>query len=466
MKLQITNPLLALILILFSGLLQADSSLPKDTQRIALQAYLYTYPLVLMETTRRQMTNTPAGKTPGRAPMNQFAHMREFPSADFREVVRPNFDTLYSSIWLDVGREPMILEVPEIEDRFYMLPMMDMWTDVFAVVGTYGTGTRAGTYAIVYKDWQGKLPEGVQRIDSPTPHIWIVGRTQTNGPKDYEYIHRIQDQFKVVPLSAWKQGRWQPEPFRKDPSVDDKAPPLVQVQKLSARDYFTLAMRLMKQHPPHLTDMVMVNRMKRIGLDPERFDYDRLPKAVQEALEEATRISHDKMKGYVPRLGENVNGWQMVTKSIGVYGNDYLQRATIALVGLAANPYEQAVYPLNLTDSEGKVPEGGRKYVIHFKKEEIPPVDAFWSLTMYDEQGFQVANPLNRFAIGDRDELKFNEDGSLDLYIQHDSPGREKESNWLPSPAKGKLGMTMRLYAPRESVLDGSWKPPVVQPVQ
>jgi hypothetical protein len=156
----------------------------------------------------------------------------------------------------------------------------------------------------------------------------------------------------------------------------------------------------------------------------------------------------------------------MIVKSIGVYGNDYLQRATIALIGLGANPYDQAVYPLNIVDENGKVPTGGKKYVLHFDKNSIPPVDAFWSLTMYDEQGFQVANPINRFAIGDRDAIKFNKDGSLDIYIQHTSPGKDKESNWLPSPAKGQLGMTLRLYAPKQSVLDGTWAPPYVKEVK
>lgn len=168
------------------------------------------------------------------------------------------------------------------------------------------------------------------------------------------------------------------------------------------------------------------------------------------------------MRQYIPRLGYDANGWQMTTKSVGVYGNDYLQRATINLIGLGANPYEQAIYPLNTMDKNGKPPEGGKKYVMHFDKDQLPPVEAFWSITMYDEEGFHVENSLNRFAIGDRDELKFNDDGSLDIYLQHESPGKDKEPNWLPSPAKGNLGITMRLYAPKQQVLDGEWKPPYI----
>jgi hypothetical protein len=436
----------------------------EDTQRIALQAYLYTYPLVLMDVTRKQMTNTPAGKIQSRGPMMQFVHMRTFPEAEFKEVVRPNFDTLYSLAWIDVSKEPVIISVPKVKDRFYMLPMLDMYTDVFAVIGTYGTGTKAGNYAVALPSWRGKLPSGVKRINAPTSVFWILGRTQTNGVKDYDYIHKIQDNFKVTPLSSW--GKKYTPTFKKDPSVDDKTPPLTQVQNMPAREYFTYAMQLMKKYPAHITDMVMTSRMQRIGLTPNNFNYDKLPKATKDALEYATKISHPEMKKYMPRLGYNANGWQMITKSIGAYGNDYLQRATIALIGLGANPYEQAVYPLNITDKNGKTPMGGKKYILHFNKDEVPPVDAFWSLTMYDDEGFQVENPINRFAIGDRDNLKYNKDGSLDIYIQHTSPGQEKESNWLPSPEKGVLGMTLRLYAPKQSVLDGSWQPPYITEIK
>jgi hypothetical protein len=448
-----------------SGVGLFASSLSKEEKNtIALQSYLYTYPLVLMDVTRKQMTNMEDGKMLGRGPMMQFVHMRKFPEANFKEVVRPNFDTLYSLAWIDVSKEPVILSVPEVKDRFYMLPFLDMWTDVFAVVGTYATGTKAQKFAIALPSWKGELPKGVKRINAPTPYFWILGRTQTNGVKDYEYIHKIQDGFKVVPLSSY--GKKYTPSFKKDNSVDDKTPPLVQIQKMSAKEYFTYAMNLMKKHPSHITDMVMVARMERLGLDAQNFDYDKLPNDTKQALQHAVKISHDEMKKYMPKLGTNANGWQMIVKSIGVYGNDYLQRATIALIGLGANPYDQAVYPLNIVDADGKVPVGEKKYILHFDKENIPPVDAFWSLTMYDEEGFQVANPINRFAIGDRDNLKFNKDGSLDIYIQHTSPGKEKESNWLPTPAKGKLGMTLRLYAPKQSVLDGTWAPPAVKEVK
>ena len=464
MKRKLSGILLVITLLTASVVAQAERPNREEVQRIALQAYLYTYPMVLMDVTRRQMTNSAPGKRPGRGPMMQFVHLRTFPKASFREVVRPNFDTLYSLAWVDVSKEPVILSVPAVKDRFYMMPMLDMWTDVFAVVGTYGTGTDAGEYAVCLPEWQGTLPKGVKRINAPTSMFWILGRTQTNGPKDYPYIHKIQNQYRLTPLSRY--GKTFKPAFRKDPTVDEETPPLVQVGKMGGKAYFSYAMALMKRYPPHITDMVMVSRMSRIGLVPENFNYDRLSADVRKALDRAARNGYREMRRYIPFLGQDVNGWQMTTKSIGVYGNDYLQRATINLIGLGANPYEQAIYPLNTHDRNGKPPMGGKKYVMHFTRKDLPPVEAFWSITMYDEEGFQVANQLNRFALGDRDELKFNPDGSLDIYIQHASPGKDKEANWLPSPASGKLGITMRLYAPKQRVLDGQWKPPYIEEVK
>ena len=438
----------------------------EEIDRIALQSYIYLYPLVLMDVTRAQMSNMPEGKIPGRGPMNKFVHMRKFPDAKFREVVRPNFDTLYSLAWIDVSKEPMILKVPEVKDRFFMLPMYEMYTDTFAVVGTYANGTKAGTYALCTPQWKGKLPKGIMRIDAPTSLFWIIGRIQTNGVKDYEYIHKIQDSFKLTPLSYYLEGKkYQPE-FVKDKSVDDKTPPMKQVEAMSAKDYFTYAMRLLQKYPPHITDMVRVDRMARIGLTPNNFYFDTLPEDIKKALQNANKISHKVMRGYSPKLGIAVNGWQMIYKSVGVYGNDYLQRATTALIGLGANPYYQAFYPLLLTDKNGKKPDSSKKYVMHFTKEQIPPVDAFWSITIYDKDGFPVANSINRYAIGDRDNLKFNKDGSLDIYIQHENPGKEKESNWLPAPKEGEFSLAMRLYAPKQKVIDGEWKPPYLEEVK
>jgi hypothetical protein len=433
----------------------------QEAETIAQEAYVYLYPLITMDLSRRQLTNIEAGKMTGRGPANTFVNIRAFPDANFREVVRPNFDTLYSSAWLDLTKEPMVVSAPDTGGRYYLLPMLDMWTDVFAVPGKRTTGTTAANYAIVPPGWTGTLPSGVERINAPTPHVWIIGRTQTNGPKDYPAVHKIQDGFRIVPLSQWGKTST-PVTIRVDPSVDMKTPPKQQVDTMPAEKYFAYGAELMQINPPHLTDWSILARLKRIGLEPGKFDPG---KADQAALARGAKAGLKLMDDKAPTLARVVNGWQMNTDTMGVYGDYYLKRAIIAMAGLGANQPEDAIYPLAVSDVDGQPVTAENRYVLSFKKDELPPVDAFWSLTMYDAEGFQVANPINRFAIGDRDALKFNADGSLDLYIQHDNPGAEQESNWLPAPKSGALGLTMRLYAPRQNALDGRWNPPPLRRV-
>jgi hypothetical protein len=248
-----------------------------------------------------------------------------------------------------------------------------------------------------------------------------------------------------------------------DPSVDTKTEPLKTVNEMPAGKYFKYGAELMKDNPPHVTDWSTLARLKRIGIEPGRFDASKIDAGV---LAKGAAAGLQLMRDKVPTLARVVNGWQMNTDTMGVYGNYYLKRAIIAMVGLGANQPDDAIYPLCIADADGKPVTAENKYVMHFTKDQLPPVDAFWSLTMYDAEGFQTANPLNRFAIGDRDALKFNADGSLDLYIQHETPGADKESNWLPAPQSGALGLTMRLYAPRAQAFDGRWAPPAVRRAQ
>ena len=437
----------------------------QDTYAIGREAYWYTYPLVLMDLTRQQMTNIEAGEMPNRGPMMAFIHLHAFPGANEKVVVRPNFDTLYSLAWLDLTKEPAIISVPDVEEgRFYMLPMLDMWTDVFAIVGTRATGTKGGHYAIARPDWKGDLPAGVTRIDAPTPYVWILGRTQTNGPRDYSAVHKIQDAYGLTSLSQWGKTP-QHIKVKIDPGVDMNTPPLEQINNMAAKAYFEYAAELMKKHPPHITDQVVIARMKRIGLEAGKsLDFDKLDPKIKQALKQACTDGLKAMQARYQKIGREANGWRILNTGIGVYGDNYLDRAVIDLVGLGANPPEEAIYPVNFADSEGNPVDGKNNYVLHFEKDQLPPVDAFWSVTMYDEAGFQAANPLNRFALGDRDDLIYNSDGSLDIYIQHESPGKAKESNWLPAP-KGPLGITLRLYLPGMEALDGTWTPPPIRKV-
>jgi hypothetical protein len=431
----------------------------------AVEAYVYLYPLVLMELSRRQLTNAPAGTRPGSAPMGQFAHVRAFPPAEFRTVVRPNFDTLYSSAWLDLTREPMIVSVPDTDGRYYLLPLLDMWTDVFAAPGKRTTGTRAASYAVLPPDWRGELPAGVEPIPAPTTHVWAIGRTQTNGPADYAAVHRIQDGFTVTPLSGWGTPAAPVEPVP-DPSVDMHTEPMEQVHALSGEKFFGLAAELLRRHRPHPTDWSILARLRQIGLRPDDgWDPGTLDDTVRRALHEAPVAARAVMQEAAPRMARVVNGWLMNTDTMGVYGNHYLKRAVVAMMGLGANQPEDAVYPLAVADAEGQPLDGNHEHLLHFDADQLPPVTAFWSVTMYDAEGFQVANPIDRFAVGDRDELAHNADGSLDLYLQHDDPGPARAANWLPAP-RGPLGVTMRLYAPAPQVLDGRWNPPPIRRIR
>ncbi|MGD0316884.1 MAG: DUF1254 domain-containing protein [Xanthobacteraceae bacterium] len=431
----------------------------QEAYEIGVEAYIYFYPLVTMDVTREQINHTPGA--PANSLVNRFVHIRTFPPADFRAVVRPNFDTLYSSAWLDLTKEPMIVSAPDTGGRYYLLPMLDMWTDVFAVPGKRTTGTAAAHFAVVPRGWAGDLPAGVRRIEAPTPYVWIIGRTQTNGPQDYAAVNKVQDGYTITPLSQWGHGPAPAQPPLALPLHVTAPAPLELVNTMSPMTYFKRAVELMKVNPPHLTDWSMIARLERIGIEIGRsYEPEKLDPAVQDALKKAAadglKFMHDK----IPTLARVVNGWQMNTDTVGVYGNYYLKRAIIAFVGLGVNPPEDAVYPLIVADADGKPPTGDHIYILHFSKTELPPVDAFWSVMMYDAEGFPVANAINRFAVGDRDALKYNADGSLDLYIQHDDPGGDRTLNWLPSPSAGTLGLTMRLYAPKAAVLNGSWAPP------
>jgi hypothetical protein len=432
----------------------------EDAHAIGAQAYLYLYPLVSMDLTRRQLTNVeqPQGIS---TPMNTFAHLPTFPPADMKTVVRPNFDTLYSTGWLDLTKEPMIVSAPNTDGRYYLLPMLDMWTDVFASPGWRTAGTEAHSWAVVPPGWTGGLPSGVDRIDSPTCYVWIIGRTKTNGPADYDAVHKIQAGYTITPLSSWGKP---PEPVsgKIDPTVDMKIPPKVQADTMPASKFFAYAAEIMKVQPPHITDQPIIALMRRIGMEPgQSFDIERTEPMVKHALETAPEDARKLMAWKLTTLAPVVNNWSMNTDTMGVYGNYYLKRAIIAQEGLGANLPEDAIYPLSLGDETGKPLDGTNKYVLHFDKGATPPASAFWSVTLYDPQGFQVPNALRRFAVSSWMPFHHNSDGSLDIYIQNENPGPGKEANWLPAPT-GPFNLTMRIYAPRSEALTGQWSPPPV----
>jgi hypothetical protein len=437
----------------------------EEARAIAINAYLYFYPLVSMDVTRKVFTNIEPGKIPGRGPMNTFQSMHAYPSASDKGVVRYNFDTLYSAAWLDMTKEPMVVSAPDTNGRYYLLPMLDMWTDVFASPGWRTTGTQAGNFLLTPSGWTGSVPAGMTRIEAPTPIVWIIGRTKTDGPTDYDAVNKIQAGYKVTPLSQWGKPP-APVTLTIDPSVDTKTPPKVQVDTMPPEKYFAYAAELLKTIPPHVTDQPIIAQLKKIGFEPGKsFVVQKLDPAVRKAFAGVPEEAQKLMAWKVATLARVANGWSMNTDTMGVYGNYYLKRAIVAQVGLGANLPEDAIYPVNLADETGRPLEGANAYTLHFANGDTPPANAFWSITLYDAEGFQVANALNRFNLSSWMPLKYNADGSLDLYFQNESPGADKQANWLPAP-KGAFNLLMRLYAPKSEALTGKWNPPPVTRVQ
>jgi hypothetical protein len=368
---------------------------------------------------------------------------------------------------LDVGDEPWVLSVPDFGDRYYLLPFLDGWTNVFEVPGTRTTGGGAATYVITGPGWSGTLPEGTKQLASPTALVWMLGRIYCTGtPEDYAAVHALQDKFDLRPLSAYGKD-WTPPEGKVDPSIDMKTAVRDQVNALPATDYFALLADLLKRNPPAAADADALARFAEIGLVPGKdFDPQHIEPRWQKRIPEVSNariMLHFKFSDGDVRT---INGWGYTTKT-GLYGTNYLQRALITAIGLGANRPEDAVYPTSVRPSMVRTYDGGKAYTLRFEKGQLPPVKGFWSVTMYDENYFFVENPINRYSMSVRTNPVMGEDGSLTIYIQNASPGDDKQANWLPAP-KGRFILMMRLYWPQEekpSILDGSWVIPRVEAV-
>lgn len=436
---------------------------------LAVEAYIYGYPLVTMEITRRVITNVEKAEG-SKGPMGHIIKLRQYPDASFKDVTAPNADTLYTTAFVDVAKEPWVLSIPDMKDRYFLFPMLDGWTTVFQVPGKRTTGDGAQSYAITGPGWQGTIPDGVTEYKSPTSIVWILGRIYCDGSEeDYKAVHALQDQCKLVPLSAYGKD-WTPPPGKVDPSIDMKTAVREQVNRMDAVEYFTLLSELMKTNPPTAADAETVAKFAEIGIVPgQDFDKSKLNAAFIKRIPEIA--FHRIMLHFKFSDGDvqDINGWGFTTKT-GIYGTGYLQRALVTAIGLGANRPQDAIYPTSLKSKDGllsRAYHGANRYVVTFPKGQLPPVRGFWSITMYDDKYFFVDNPLNRYSISARQNLKTNPDGSTDIYIQNESPGADHEANWLPAP-KDKFILMMRLYWPDDSppsILDGSWVIPPVKKV-
>jgi hypothetical protein len=444
---------------------------PQEAQQIALDAYLYGYSLITTEVTRVPMSNVP--KLDGlHAPMGKFINIKRYPPADYRGVSAPNADTLYSLAWLDLA-EPQVFSHPDLGKRYYLFEMVDLWMSIIETPGTRNAGGKAAKYLLTGPGWEGTVPAGMKQIKFPTRYLVILGRSYADGTeKDFKVVNKLQGQYKIVPLSSYgKPYKFKAPPVNPNPGFSMTDKPQQVILGMDTAAYFNMMAKLMGGAAPAAPeDAPILARMAKIGLVPgQLFDLGKLDPAVQAALKDMPKTALEKIEASKGMLGEVVNGW-VVSKGLGRYGTDYLKRAVVAAFGWPANLQEDAVYPFTEVDSAGQKLSGTHRYTLTFSKGETPPVNGFWSITMYeiDKGWWFVPNPLNKFTVSPRNKLKYNPDGSLTLYFQNQSPGKDKEANWLPAP-KGDFNLTLRMYWPKEkapSILDGSWKPPAVQRVK
>ena len=430
---------------------------------LGVQAYVFSFPWsYLPELRYAWVTQKPKNASTPYAPLNHFWHMRTLADADYRDGGSPNYDTLYSLAWLDVGKEPVILSHPDVKDRYFTFQIASMTSDNIDYVGSRTTGSEAGHFAITGPDWRGELPQGVKRLKpSPTAAVLIFGRTTVKGPEDVPDVNRLQSQYKLTPLSLWRKADAQ-VPERRDvfKPFDREQDPLNEWRTIN---------RAMTENPPLERNAFMVELMKTIGVGPGQ-DVDAMDEATQRGLARAAKdgralLFNITTAGY----GKQVNGWTYPPSSLGRagYQGDFRTRGAVQCMGgIISNDPAENIYLNTTTDVKGGRLDGANRYVLKFEKGELPEVSEFWSLTMYDMTFNFADNPIDRYAIGSLKEgYELGEDGSLTLYIQHDSPGKDKESNWLPSP-EGEFFVVFRTYGPGKKLLSQEWELPGLAPVE
>ncbi len=436
-----------------------------EAKDLAKDAFLFGAPLVFIELQFDYNTySTKVAKT--KAPVNQFVHYRAFVDASDRSVVGFNVDNLYSFAGIDLAKEPMVLSIPEMGNRFWLMQLIDGWNGVPAAPGSREEGGKGGNFAITGPGWKGQLPEGMKELKSPTNMVIIGGRTYCSGPSDYAAVHKLQDQYTLTPLSQWGKNYTPPANVPLKTGFTDTILVNKQFMALSAEQFYKNLNRLMVDNPPYASDADMMKKIDKLGIKPGAdFALRSFDAEVAKAIEEGYAEGQKEMLEACNHLGKEVNGWSL-TYDMGRYGTRYAYRAAWTFVGIGGNILEDAFYPVAQVDADGNKLDAANRYTLSFKKDEIPPANAFWSLTMYDADGYLVPNKLKRYALGDRSNLTFEKDGSLILYLQSSNPGKDKEHNWLPAPAQGVFKIALRLYGPKQQVIDKNWIPPAVQKVK
>ena len=426
-----------------------------------IQAYIYGFPLVVMDMTRQVSTAVPtAGEF--KAPMNQFSVMTRYPDASFRLIPRTGLDTQFATAWADLDAEPFVLSVPNTNGRYYVIALFDMWSNVFASIGSRTTGTDSANYLLAGPTWHGSAPEGMHVYKSPTRHVWVNGQMLSNGPADYEIVNALQNSYKLTPLSSWGKPYSPPTHVPVDPDVNTKIQVIEQIKDMDAEAFFSRFANLMKYNPPADYDTDMIETLISLGISVEGvFDFNALKGWQKRALNRAMGAFSILEIG-VKKL-ETKDGWVVMPGNMANYGTDYLTRAGIALIGLGAIWPADVSYPVAFNDREEKELDGANNYMLHFEKDQLPPAKVTWSVSSYDPDGFYVENDINRYHLAAWMPLKYNDDGSLDIYLQSEKPEGIKEANWLPVPSKGSFNIVTRIFWPQDNYLSGSWSMPGIK---
>lgn len=422
--------------------------------------YNFAYPLVLMEVTKHyQLKSAVSG-------INTFAHYRKLLDNTFDSVVTVNVDTLYSLAHLSLEGGPVRVEVPATDGFYYMMPILDAWTNVIAEPGTRTTGTAVTRLFVTGPDWQGQVPKDHIHVASPTNMAWVIGRFRADNEEQFPAIHALQDKLVITSDGVAATTEFSElQAVSAMPAIRANMAPDQQLSQYSATDFFATFCQLLESNPVAHDDQPMMQRFTATSLvNPGcATDVGLYTDAEFEALYSSSKgIIDSSLQILSARSAEE--GWR-AARGLGDYGTDYTLRALTAKLGLGANKAEDAIYPGTYTDKDGAPLDGRNDYVLHFNKDELPPVRGFWSLTAYDEVRALIENSYDRFAVGDRSGLTYNDDGSLTLYLQHRKPDElAKQTNWIYVDEK-PFNLVMRLYWPEKSILAGEWTPPMVEKI-
>ncbi len=424
----------------------------KLARSVGVLAYLYGYPLVDMARQQHNDTHITSAEQKVYAPLNRFYLYPEIVGPDNDGDLRaPNNDTLYFSAWYDVSREPLILHTPDTNGRYYTVAVTNRYAEV-EHIGRSTTGTEEGYFALVSPDWQGELPAGVRRVVSETPSGWLLGRLLVEGEADFDAAMGLLQQFWLSELSQFHRG----QPAATPPP--QHAPAMANEDSL---EFFAIMNRELKRLPPRVGERALLAQFDQIGVGPNSdFSEDKLSAAQRRGLLSALEDGRAIVEASTQRTIPDYNGW-MISSEIGRYGANYMQRAAVVRGGYGNLP-EESLYPARVFDDNGQLLNGGNRYRLHFTADQMSPVDGFWSLSLYRLSDLQLEeNAIARYSIGDRTPgLHYGDDGSLTLLLQHDAPSGD--SNWLPAPA-GPFLAVMRLYEPRQEVLENDYLLPIIE---